>query len=57
MIHLDRNIHPQQVPNVINLVTPKTSTHKTITENDPAIAVMTDLKKITPFQIEIQRKH
>ena len=52
MIHLDRNIHPQQVPNVINLVTPKNNTHKTITENDPATAVMTDLKKVTPFQIE-----
>ena len=52
MIHLDRNIHPQQVPNVINLVTPKNTTNKSITENDPAISVMTDLKKVTPFTIE-----
>lgn len=52
MIHLDRNIHPQQVPNVIHLVTPKNNTHKTVTENDPAVAVMTDLKKVTPFQID-----
>ena len=52
MIQLDRNIHPQQVPNVINLVTPESNTNKTTTENDPATTVMTDLKKVMPFQIE-----
>ena len=37
---------------MINLVTPKNTTHKSITEKDPAISVMTDLKKVTPFTIQ-----
>ena len=52
MIQQDRNLHPQQVPSGINLITPDDKSRKTISENDPAMVVMTDLKKVIAFQIE-----
>ena len=52
MIQPDRSLHPQQVPSGINLITPDDKSGKTISENDPAMVVMTDLKKVSAFQIE-----
>lgn len=52
MIDVERGLHPQTVPAGVSLVTPADESAKNVIEGQPARDVMTDLKVVTPFQIE-----
>jgi len=52
MVAFERGIHPQAVPAGVTLFTPAHAAQKNVKENDPARDVMTDLRTVTPFQIE-----
>lgn len=52
MVAFERGIHPQPVPAGVTLYTPAHAAQKNVKENDPARDVMTDLRTVTPFQIE-----
>ena len=52
MIHAERGIHPKQLPNVVSLISPESGGKKLVSEHDPAIKVMTDLKVVKPYTIE-----
>lgn len=52
MIDIERGLHPTEVPAGVSLVTPADDSTKNVTEDQPARNVMTDLKVVTPFQIE-----
>jgi len=49
---MTRHLQPEQVPEGINLVSPERDPSKRISDDSPAISVMTDLRIIKPFQIE-----
>ena len=51
-IEVERGIHPQQVPGEATLVSPEQDSSQRVTEEHPAARVMTDLKVVTPFQID-----
>lgn len=52
MIENKRRLNPSPVPTGINLVSPERDPNKQISENSPAISVMTDLRIIRPFHIQ-----
>ena len=52
MVDIERGIFPQGVTEGVRLVSPDRDPSKSITEKDSALRVMTDLKVVTPFQIE-----
>ncbi len=52
MTEITHQLKPQPVPAGINLVSPLRDPDKRVSEDSPAISVMTDLKIIKPFQIE-----
>lgn len=52
MAEINHRLQPEQVPSGVNLVSPERDPSKRISEESPAMSVMTDLRIITPFQIE-----
>ncbi|WP_299871386.1 hypothetical protein [uncultured Cocleimonas sp.] len=52
MIQAEKGIHPKQLPNVVSLISPDSDGKKLVSEKDPAIKVMTDLKVVKPYSIE-----
>jgi predicted transcriptional regulator len=52
MAETNHRLQPEQVPAGVNLVSPERDPSKRISEDSPAISVMTDLKIINPFKIE-----
>lgn len=52
MIENECSLNPNPVPEGINLVSPERDPKKKVSEDSPAISVMTDLRIIRPFQIE-----
>jgi CBS domain-containing protein len=52
MAEINHRLQPEQVPSGVNLVSPERDPSKRISEDSPAMSVMTDLRIITPFQIE-----
>ena len=51
MNEIERGIHPHQVPEPVFLASPDNANSQIITPDHPAREVMTDLRKIKPFQI------
>ncbi|GAA0406709.1 hypothetical protein GCM10009133_14160 [Cocleimonas flava] len=51
MTQAEKGIHPKQLPNVVSLTTPDSDGKKLVSEDDPAIKVMTDLKVVKPYSI------
>ena len=56
MSNTTSTLTPQKVPAGVGLVSPSRDPSKKIDESAPAISVMTDLKIITPFQVEANAK-
>ena len=52
MAEINHRLTPKQIPAGVNLVSPERDPSKRISESSPAISVMTDLRIISPFQIE-----
>ncbi|MCK5918308.1 MAG: hypothetical protein KAG34_07770 [Cocleimonas sp.] len=51
MVEANHPLKPEQVPAGVNLVSPERDPSKRISEDSPALSVMTDLRIISPFKI------